>query len=95
VSAISSVSVTSLAAMLVHSRNCIFMLWRMPADLHVAATALLVATAGTPDNTIEGLLQQAGSTAGSLIARTTARVGLTLPVHPAAERFLLRPVATQ
>jgi TRAP-type uncharacterized transport system substrate-binding protein len=88
----------------VHSRNCIFMLWRMPADLHVAATALLVATAGMPDSAIEGLLQQvyggidflqAGSAAGSLIARTTARVGLTLPLHPAAERFLLRPVATQ
>jgi TRAP transporter TAXI family solute receptor len=70
----------------------------------VAATALLVATAGMPDSAIEGLLQQvyggidflqAGSAAGSLIARTTARVGLTLPLHPAAERFLLRPVATQ
>ncbi|MFL5333342.1 MAG: TAXI family TRAP transporter solute-binding subunit, partial [Geminicoccaceae bacterium] len=70
----------------------------------VAATALLVATAGLPDSTIEGLLKQvydgidfvqAGSTAGSLIARGTAQVGLTLPLHPAAERFLLRPVATQ
>ena len=70
----------------------------------VAATALLVATAGLPDSTVEGLLQQvyggidfvqAGSTAGAMIAKATAREGLTLPLHPAAERFLLRPVATQ
>lgn len=70
----------------------------------VAATALLVATAGLPDTTIEGLLQrvyggidfvQAGSRAGALISKATARVGLTLPLHPAAERFLLRADASQ
>ena len=56
------------------------------------------------DTTIEGLLQrvyggidfvQAGSRAGALIAKATARVGLTLPLHPAAERFLLRADASQ
>ncbi len=70
----------------------------------VAVTALLVATAGLPDSTIEALLRQvyggidfvqAGSRAGSLISKATAQVGLTLPLHPAAERFLLRPEATQ
>ena len=32
---------------------------------------------------------------GSLIAKASARTGLTLPLHPAAERFLLRTTATQ
>ena len=70
----------------------------------VAATALLVATAAMPDSTVETIMGElfggidfvaAGSTAGSLIAKASARMGLTLPLHPAAERFLLRTTATQ
>ena len=65
----------------------------------VAATALLVGTAGVPDTTVEAVLSEtyggidflaAGSTAGALISKANARTGLTLPLHPAAERFLLR-----
>lgn len=70
----------------------------------VAVTALLVGTATMSDATVEALLTevysgidfvQAGSTAGGLISRATAQQGVTLPWHPAAERFLLRPAATQ
>ena len=70
----------------------------------VAATALLVGTAALPDTTVETVLGEvyggidfvrAGSTAGALIARGTAQTGLTLPLHPAAERFLLRAETTQ
>ena len=70
----------------------------------VAVTALLVATAEMPDSTVETIMGDmfggidfiaAGSTAGSLISKATARTGLTLPLHPAAERFLLRSTATQ
>jgi TRAP transporter TAXI family solute receptor len=70
----------------------------------VAVTAMLVGTADLPDSTVETLLGEvyggidfvaAGSTAGSLISRSTAQIGLTLPLHPAAERFLLRDPATQ
>ena len=65
----------------------------------VAATALLVGTAGVPDTTVEAVLSEtyggidflaAGSTAGALISKANAHTGLTLPLHPAAERFLLR-----
>ena len=38
---------------------------------------------------------QAGSAAGALISKATAQQGITLPWHPAAERYLLRPTATQ
>ena len=70
----------------------------------VAATALLVGTAGIPDSTVEAVLAQtyggidfvaAGSTAGALISKATGRTGLTLPLHPAAERFLLRDAPSQ
>ena len=70
----------------------------------VAVTALLVGTAAMSDATVEALLTevyggidfvQAGSTAGGLISRANAQQGVTLPWHPAAERFLLRPAATQ
>lgn len=70
----------------------------------VAVTALLVGTSELSDATVETLLTEvyggidfirAGSTAGSLISRATAQTGLTLPLHPAAERFLLRTAATQ
>ncbi len=70
----------------------------------VAVTALLVGTTELSDSAVETLLTEvyggidfmrAGSTAGSLISRATAQTGLTLPLHPAAERFLLRTTATQ
>jgi TRAP transporter TAXI family solute receptor len=70
----------------------------------VAVAALLVGTSALPDTTVETVLGAvfggidfvaAGSTAGALIAKATARTGLTLPLHPAAERFLLRTTATQ
>ncbi len=70
----------------------------------VAATALLLATAALPDSTVEAVLGEvyggidfvaAGSIAGALISKATARVGLTLPFHPAAERFLLRDASSQ
>ena len=70
----------------------------------VAVAALLVATAAMPDSTVETIMGEllggidfvaAGSTAGSLIAKASARLGLTLPLHPAAERFLLRTTVTQ
>jgi TRAP transporter TAXI family solute receptor len=70
----------------------------------VAVTALLVGTAALSDATVEALLTevyggidfvQAGSPAGALIAKATAQQGVTLPWHPAAERFLLRPTPTQ
>jgi TRAP transporter TAXI family solute receptor len=69
-----------------------------------AVTAILVGTAALSDATVEALLGEvyggidfvrAGSTAGSLISKATAQTGLTLPLHPAAERFLLRATATQ
>ncbi|MFO1067926.1 MAG: TAXI family TRAP transporter solute-binding subunit [Geminicoccaceae bacterium] len=68
----------------------------------VAATALLVATPALPDSAVETVMGevfggidfvQAGSVAGSRIARETAQTGLTVPLHPAAERFLLREPA--
>jgi TRAP transporter TAXI family solute receptor len=70
----------------------------------VAVTALLLGTAGMPDSTVETVMGDlfggidfiaAGSVAGSLITKETARTGLTLPLHPAAERFLLRDASTQ
>lgn len=70
----------------------------------VAVTALLVGTTVLADSTVEALLQEvyggidyiaAGSAAGALISRATARTGLTLPLHPAAERFLLRDAPSQ
>ena len=70
----------------------------------MAVTALLVGTAALSDATVEALLTevyggidfvQAGSAAGALISKATAQQGVTLPWHPAAERFLLRPTATQ
>ena len=70
----------------------------------VAATALLVATAGLPDQRRRGVaaaglwrhrFRAGGQHGGRADRQATARVGLTLPLHPAAERFLLRPVATQ
>ena len=66
----------------------------------LAVTALLVGTAALPDATVEAVLAQiyggidfvaAGSTAGSFISKATARQGLTLPLHPAAERILPPP----
>lgn len=70
----------------------------------VAVTALLVGTTGLADSTVETLLQEvyggidfvaAGSAAGALISKATGRTGLTLPLHPAAERFLLRDAPSQ
>ncbi len=70
----------------------------------VAVTALLVGTTALSDATVEALLTevyggvdflQAGSTAGALISKATAQQGVTLPWHPAAERFLLRTTASQ
>lgn len=70
----------------------------------VAVTALLVAKEAVPDSTVESIMSDlfegidfiaAGSTAGSLISKATARTGVTVPLHPAAERFLLRTTATQ
>ena len=70
----------------------------------VAVTALLVGRAELSDATVETLLRevyggidfvQAGSAAGALISKATAQQGITLPWHPAAERYLLRPTATQ
>jgi TRAP-type uncharacterized transport system substrate-binding protein len=63
-------------------------------------TALLAARADLPDNEVETLLRTVfddidflavGSAAGSLIARATARTGVTIPWHPAAEKFLGTP----
>lgn len=62
----------------------------------VAAAALLVARADLPDTEAETLLRQvfdgidffaAGSPAGSQISRGSARTGVGIPWHPAAERF--------
>lgn len=62
----------------------------------VAAAALLVARADLPDADAETLLRQvfdgidffaAGSPAGSQISRGSARTGVGVPWHPAAERF--------
>lgn len=62
----------------------------------VAAAALLVARADLPDADAETLLRQvfdgidffaAGSPAGSQISRASARTGVSVPWHPAAERF--------
>ena len=66
----------------------------------VSVTALLAARADLPDNEVETLLRTVfddidflavGSAAGSLIARATARTGVTIPWHPAAEKFLGTP----
>ncbi len=70
----------------------------------MAVTALLVGTAAMPDSTVETIMADmfggidfiaAGSTAGSLITKATGRTGLTVPLHPAAERYLLRSSETQ
>ena len=70
----------------------------------VGVTALLVGTAAMPDSTVETVMADmfggidflaAGSVAGSLISKATAQTGVTLPLHPAAERFLLRAEPTQ
>lgn len=62
----------------------------------VAAAALLVARADLPEADVESLLRQvfdgidffaAGSPAGSQISRGSARTGVGIPWHPAAERF--------
>lgn len=62
----------------------------------VAAVALLVARASLPDAEVEAVLRQvfdgidyfaAGSAAGSQISRASARIGVGIPWHPAAERF--------
>jgi TRAP transporter TAXI family solute receptor len=63
----------------------------------VAAAALLAAPAGLPAADVERVLRAlferidfvaAGAPAGSLISADTARVGLTLPLHPAALAYL-------
>lgn len=62
----------------------------------VAAAALLVARANLPDAEVETILRQvfggidffaAGSAAGSQVSRASARTGVTIPWHPAAERY--------
>ena len=69
----------------------------------VSVTALLAARADLPDEEATVLLRTvfdeidfmaAGSPVGSLISRNTARTGVTIPWHPAAERFFGAP-ATQ
>ena len=68
----------------------------------VAVTALLVGHGTLPDVEVQTLLSEvfggidfvrAGSTAGSLISRATATEGVTIPMHPAAERFFAQPAA--
>ncbi len=63
----------------------------------VAVTALLVASEGLPGRDVHRVLTavfdkinflDAGSAAGSLITRPTARIGVTIPMHPAAIEFL-------
>ncbi len=70
----------------------------------VAVTALLTAGAGLPGADVERILTAlfdridfvgAGSAAGSLIARQTAAVGLTIPMHPAAVAFFGETAASQ
>ena len=70
----------------------------------VAVTALLTAAAGLPAADVERILTalfdridfiRAGSAAGSLIARQTAAVGLTIPMHPAAVAFFGGTAAAQ
>lgn len=70
----------------------------------VAPTALLVASAGMADATVDTLLREvyggidfiaAGSAAGSLIGRATAEVGVSLPLHPAAEKFFAEAAPSQ
>ena len=70
----------------------------------MAVTALLVGGSALSDATVEALLSevyggidfvQAGSPACALISKATAQLGVTLPWHPAAERFLLRSTAAQ
>ncbi len=62
----------------------------------VAAVALLVASASLPDAKAEAVLRQVfggidffaeGSAAGSQISRASAKTGVDIPWHPAAERF--------
>ncbi len=66
----------------------------------LAVTALLVGTEALPAAEVERVLGTlfdqidflaAGSLAGSQISRRNAAAGLTLPLHPAAERFFARP----
>jgi|WetSurSiteA1Bulk_404760.scaffolds.fasta_scaffold02608_8 TRAP-type uncharacterized transport system substrate-binding protein len=63
----------------------------------VAVAALLATTDDLPADTVERLLRgvfgeidfaRAGSAAGSQVSRRTARDGLPIPLHEAAERFL-------
>jgi TRAP transporter TAXI family solute receptor len=70
----------------------------------LAAAALLVGTAGMADATVETLLREiyggidfiaAGSAAGSLIGPATALVGVSLQLHPAAEKFFAAARPTQ
>jgi TRAP transporter TAXI family solute receptor len=65
----------------------------------VAVAALLATTQDLPADTVDRLLRgvfgqidfaRAGSSAGSQISRRTARDGLSIPLHEAAERFLDR-----
>ncbi|MBL8659589.1 MAG: TAXI family TRAP transporter solute-binding subunit [Rhodospirillales bacterium] len=66
----------------------------------VAAVALLVARASLPDAKAEAVLHQvfggidffaAGRAAGSQISRSSAKTGVGIPWHPAAERFFASP----
>ena len=63
----------------------------------VAVAALLATTQDLPANTVDRVLRglfdqidfaRAGSSAGSQVSRRTARDGLSIPLHEAAERFL-------
>ncbi len=62
----------------------------------VAVTALLASRRGLPSTDVDRVLTtlfddidfvSAGSAAGSLIARSSARAGLSIPLHPAALAF--------
>jgi len=65
----------------------------------VAVAALLATTQDLPADTVDRVLRgifgeidfaRAGSAAGSQVSRRTARDGLSIPLHEAAERFLDR-----
>ena len=66
----------------------------------ISVTALLATRADLPDNEADALLRTvfddidflaAGSPAGSLISRNSARIGVTIPWHPSAEKFFGAP----